>query len=56
MQYHKKAVVVTGFLLAMEPPPPNNSAYITGPCMTGPISISDREIWDLMHGGELKWE
>ena len=54
IKYYNKSVVVTGILATQGFPPPDQSAYITGPCLVGPISITDGELWDQMHGGELK--
>ena len=55
IKYHQKEVVVfANFVLSKAPPSPGGTAYMTGPCMFGPISISSRKAWDRMNGGELK--
>jgi hypothetical protein len=53
--YRDKEVVVTGTVLQESPAPPDNRAYVKGPCLTGPISITDRSTWDALHGGKIDW-
>lgn len=54
LEYHNKSVVVLGSVVSEGPPSPDQTAYITGPCLVGPINITDRELWDVMNGGGLK--
>jgi len=54
LEYRNKPVVVKGSVLPEGPPSPDQSAYIKGPSMVGPIVIIDREVWDVMNGGGLK--